>query len=60
MSRPSAYRAINHTGPWTFGGLAIAADLMRGHGGTLDLVRTGGDGTEFCLNLPRHPHAIHG
>ena len=41
-------------------GLAIAADLMRGHGGTLDLVRTGGDGTEFCLNLPRHPHAIHG
>ena len=26
MSRPSAYRAINHTGPWTFGGLAIAAD----------------------------------
>ena len=26
MSRPSAYRAINHTGPWTFGGLAIATD----------------------------------
>ncbi|OCW87512.1 hypothetical protein A8M60_01735 [Nocardia farcinica] len=26
MSRPSAYRAINHTGPWTFGGHAIAAD----------------------------------
>lgn len=37
-------------------GLAIAADLMRGHGGGLELVRTGEDGTEFCVHLPRDPH----
>ncbi len=34
-------------------GLAIAAELIRGHGGRLELVRTGPDGTEFMLHLPR-------
>jgi signal transduction histidine kinase len=34
-------------------GLAIAAELARGHGGRLDLVRTGPDGTQFAIILPR-------
>jgi signal transduction histidine kinase len=34
-------------------GLAIAAELVRGHGGRLDLVRTGPDGTEFAIVLPK-------
>ena len=34
-------------------GLAIAAELVRGHGGRLELLRTGGDGTEFVIHLPR-------
>jgi signal transduction histidine kinase len=34
-------------------GLAIAAELVRGHGGTLELVRSGPDGTEFRLTLPQ-------
>ena len=34
-------------------GLAIAADLVRGHNGRLELVRTGEDGTEFMVHLPR-------
>ena len=34
-------------------GLAIAAELVRGHGGRLELVRTGSEGTEFMLHLPR-------
>lgn len=34
-------------------GLAIAQDLVRGHGGALDLVRTGPDGTEFRIRLPK-------
>ncbi len=33
-------------------GLAIAAELVRGHGGRLDLIRTGADGTEFSIRLP--------
>ena len=33
-------------------GLAIAAELVRGHGGRLDLARTGPDGTEFIIRLP--------
>jgi signal transduction histidine kinase len=40
-------------------GLAIAAELVRGHGGTLDLVRTGPEGTEFRLTLPRIPETSH-
>ncbi|WP_112873291.1 sensor histidine kinase [Paracoccus endophyticus] len=34
-------------------GLAIAADLVRAHNGRLELVRTGDDGTEFMVHLPR-------
>ena len=33
-------------------GLAIARDLMRGHGGDVELARTGPDGTAFVLLLP--------
>lgn len=33
-------------------GLAIARDLMRGHGGDVELVRTGAGGTAFVLSLP--------
>lgn len=34
-------------------GLVIAAELTRGHGGALSLLRTGPDGTEFKLTLPK-------
>lgn len=34
-------------------GLTIAAELARGHGGTLDLERTGPSGTEFVLTIPK-------
>ncbi len=33
-------------------GLVIARDLMRAHGGDIELVTTGPDGTEFALHLP--------
>ncbi|MCB1405467.1 MAG: HAMP domain-containing histidine kinase [Rhodobacteraceae bacterium] len=33
-------------------GLVIAAELVRGHGGQLELVRTGEQGTEFRIWLP--------
>lgn len=33
-------------------GLAIAAELVRGHGGSLELLRSDSDGTEFLLTLP--------
>lgn len=33
-------------------GLAIARDLMRGHGGDIELSRTGADGSVFMLRLP--------
>ncbi len=33
-------------------GLAIAAELVRGHGGRLDLIRSDQDGTEFRIWLP--------
>ncbi|MEM6408547.1 MAG: HAMP domain-containing sensor histidine kinase [Pseudomonadota bacterium] len=36
-------------------GLVIAAELIRGHGGRLELVKTDGDGTEFAIQLPRNP-----
>jgi signal transduction histidine kinase len=34
-------------------GLVIAAELVRGHGGRLELVRTGPEGTVFALRLPK-------
>ena len=34
-------------------GLVIAAELVRGHGGRLDLARSDSDGTEFRLWLPQ-------
>ena len=34
-------------------GLAISAELVRGHGGTLDLVRSDAEGTEFVIRLPK-------
>jgi len=34
-------------------GLAIASELVRGHGGRLDLVRSDADGTVFAITLPK-------
>ncbi|MDB6175988.1 HAMP domain-containing sensor histidine kinase [Paracoccus sp. Z330] len=34
-------------------GLTIAADLIRGHGGQVDLVRSDEQGSEFMIHLPR-------
>ena len=34
-------------------GLAIAAELVRGHGGRLELAHTGPEGTEFAIRLPK-------
>jgi signal transduction histidine kinase len=34
-------------------GLAIASELIRGHGGALELDRTGPEGTEFSIRLPK-------
>jgi signal transduction histidine kinase len=34
-------------------GLAISAELIRGHGGTLELVRSDSDGSEFLIRLPK-------
>lgn len=36
-------------------GLVIASEIIRGHGGRLDLVKTDGEGTEFAIELPRNP-----
>lgn len=34
-------------------GLTIAADLIRGHGGRLDLLRSDAEGSQFCISIPR-------
>lgn len=34
-------------------GLTISAELLRGHGGRVDLIRTGPTGTEFAIWLPK-------
>ncbi len=39
-------------------GLTIAAELVRGHGGRLELARTGPEGTEFTIRLPRADAAL--
>ena len=35
-------------------GLAIASELVRGHGGKLELARSDAGGTEFLIRLPKH------
>lgn len=39
-------------------GLVIAADLLRGHGGQIELRRTDATGTEFALRLPKADLAL--
>lgn len=39
-------------------GLAISAELVRGHGGTLELLETGETGTSFCILLPKGDGAV--
>jgi signal transduction histidine kinase len=39
-------------------GLVIASDLLRGHGGRLELRRTGPEGTEFAISLPKADLAL--
>lgn len=34
-------------------GLTIAADLVRGHGGRLELLRSDSEGSQFCIHIPR-------
>ncbi|CAM3370280.1 histidine kinase [Paracoccus nototheniae] len=34
-------------------GLTIAADLVRGHGGRLELLRSDAEGSQFCIHIPR-------
>jgi len=47
-------------GPWTTGsglGLAICRDLMSAHGGRVEIVSSGPEGTTFRLWLPHHAAA---
>lgn len=39
-------------------GLVIAAELVRGHGGSLTLVKTDSTGTEFVISLPKQAAEI--
>ncbi|MFT6074554.1 MAG: signal transduction histidine kinase [Yoonia sp.] len=39
-------------------GLVIAADLVRGHGGRLELQKTGAEGTTFVIQLPKADLAL--
>jgi signal transduction histidine kinase len=39
-------------------GLAISAELVRGHGGRLELRRSDEDGTEFMIRLPKSATAV--
>ncbi|MCX7644018.1 MAG: HAMP domain-containing histidine kinase [Rhodobacteraceae bacterium] len=39
-------------------GLAIASELVRGHGGSLELVRSDEGGTEFLIRLPKSVVAL--
>jgi signal transduction histidine kinase len=34
-------------------GLVIASELIKGHGGSLDLLKTDADGTDFVITLPK-------
>ncbi|MCY4300886.1 MAG: HAMP domain-containing sensor histidine kinase [Aestuariivita sp.] len=46
------FRGSTHTGGFGLG-LAIAEELVRGHGGTLSLKKTGPEGTTFAIGLPK-------
>ena len=39
-------------------GLVISAELIRGHGGRLDLMRSDAEGTEFAIRLPKSVVAL--
>ncbi|MBK4214941.1 HAMP domain-containing histidine kinase [Paracoccus caeni] len=39
-------------------GLTIAADLIRGHGGSLNLIRSDEEGSEFMIHIPRDVNAF--
>jgi signal transduction histidine kinase len=41
-------------------GLAISVELIRGHGGTLELLRTDASGTEFEIRLPKSEAVLFG
>ncbi len=50
---PRLFQPFGGAGPGGTGlGLAVARDLARGHGGELELLRTGPEGTAFVLMLP--------
>ncbi len=53
--RDHLFEAFAGGGPGTGLGLAIARDLMRNHGGTISLERSGPSGTVFRLRLPDAP-----
>jgi len=36
-------------------GLVIASELVQGHGGSLSLIKTDAEGTEFAISLPKTP-----
>jgi two-component system, OmpR family, sensor histidine kinase BaeS len=47
------WRGVNPTGAAGSGvGLAVVAELIRGHGGQIDVHSTPGEGTEFLVYLP--------
>jgi two-component system, OmpR family, sensor histidine kinase BaeS len=47
------WRGVNPTGAAGSGvGLAVVAELIRGHGGQIDVQSTPGEGTEFLVYLP--------
>jgi signal transduction histidine kinase len=39
-------------------GLVISAELVRGHGGVLDLAHSDSEGTEFVIRLPKQINAV--
>ncbi|MEL6287126.1 MAG: ATP-binding protein [Pseudomonadota bacterium] len=45
--------SLSTSSPGTGLGLAIASELIRGHGGALELDRTGPAGTVFSIRLPK-------
>ncbi|MCC7427566.1 MAG: HAMP domain-containing histidine kinase [Alphaproteobacteria bacterium] len=59
--RANLFRPFTASGHGSTGlGLAIARDLMRAHGGDIELAATGASGTRFRLSLPLNPGAATG